>query len=137
MCGAPSHVPEAAMQSSQPNANLVDEAEWPLETPDFPGMEQTAFRAVDIVTRLQRAYREADMAIHVDDEMWNGLVMHPETDRRYARLHYSYGGRSALRSIGNALIAAQLPSPRRVLDFPSSHGRVTRYLVKAFPEAEV
>jgi hypothetical protein len=78
------------------------------------------------------------MAIHANDEMWSGLIQGaPKEQIPYVRLHYTYGGRSAMRSIGNAIIAAEQPVPKRILDFPSSHGRVTRFLVKAFPEAEV
>jgi SAM-dependent methyltransferase len=55
------------------------------------------------------------------------------------REHYLGVGRSALRCIELALLAARRP-PREVksiLDLPSGHGRVLRVLRAAFPEASI
>lgn len=117
---------------------LVSEGDYPLHPPDFAFMDAVRDARIDILQRVSRSYKIVDMAIHKDDEMWNGLAAAaPTSQRPYMRLHYSYGGRSAMSNIANALVIAQLGPPKRILDFPSSHGRVTRYLVKAFPEAEV
>jgi len=117
---------------------LVSADDYPLHPPDFAFMDAVRDTRIDILQSIARSYRTADMAIHKDDEMWNGLARSaPEVQRPYMRLHYSYGGRSAMNNIATALIAAQIGPPKRILDFPSSHGRVTRYLVKAFPEAEI
>jgi SAM-dependent methyltransferase len=50
---------------------------------------------------------------------------------------YFSAGRSALRSIRLAMLAANLAEPSRVLDFASGGGRVLRYLKAAFPDAEL
>jgi SAM-dependent methyltransferase len=50
---------------------------------------------------------------------------------------YFTAGRSALKSIRLAMLAADLGEPSRVLDFASGGGRVLRYLKAAFPEAEL
>jgi SAM-dependent methyltransferase len=46
-------------------------------------------------------------------------------------------GAEALRRIVEALIAAGRPAPRRILDYPSGSGRVTRHLAAMFPDASV
>ncbi len=53
--------------------------------------------------------------------------------------HYFSVGRSALECIDVCLRAAGTsPSDvKRILDLPCGHGRVTRYLTAAFPEAEI
>jgi SAM-dependent methyltransferase len=53
------------------------------------------------------------------------------------REHYFSVGRSALRAVGLALLAADRPEPRRILDLPSGHGRVLRMLRAAWPAAEI
>lgn len=53
--------------------------------------------------------------------------------------HYFQVGESALRVIETALFAAQKEKSqiRRILDLPCGHGRVMRFLQKAFPEAQL
>jgi SAM-dependent methyltransferase len=50
---------------------------------------------------------------------------------------YFTAGKSALRSIRLAMLAADLRAPSRILDFASGGGRVLRYLKAAFPDAEL
>jgi SAM-dependent methyltransferase len=50
--------------------------------------------------------------------------------------HYFKVGLSAIRCIDGALAAAGLPDPRAILDFPCGSGRVLRFMVQRFPEAE-
>jgi SAM-dependent methyltransferase len=50
--------------------------------------------------------------------------------------HYVSAGLSALRAIEDALDDAPAP-PRRILDLPCGHGRVTRVLRARFPEAAI
>jgi SAM-dependent methyltransferase len=50
--------------------------------------------------------------------------------------HYISAGLSALRAIEDALDEAPAP-PRRILDLPCGHGRVTRVLRARFPEAAI
>jgi SAM-dependent methyltransferase len=65
--------------------------------------------------------------IDPDDEMyWSG-----RDDQYFA------AGRSALRAIRLAQLAADVAAPRRILDMPSGHGRVLRVLKAAFPEADL
>lgn len=56
-----------------------------------------------------------------------------------SREHYQRVGRSALRCIELALLAAQRPpeSVKSILDLPSGHGRVLRVLRAAFPDASL
>jgi SAM-dependent methyltransferase len=51
--------------------------------------------------------------------------------------HYYKVGLSAIRAIEEAIIAAQLGSVSRILDLPCGHGRVLRFLVRRFPQAEI
>lgn len=51
--------------------------------------------------------------------------------------HYYKVGLSAIRSIEEAIDAAQLGPIKRILDLPCGHGRVLRFLVRRFPQAEI
>jgi 2-polyprenyl-3-methyl-5-hydroxy-6-metoxy-1,4-benzoquinol methylase len=51
--------------------------------------------------------------------------------------HYYKVGLGAIRSIEEAIDAAQLGSVKRILDLPCGHGRVMRFLVRRFPEAKI
>jgi SAM-dependent methyltransferase len=53
----------------------------------------------------------------------------------YAPHLYAVAGRQGLRSIRLAMLAAELESPRTILDFACGAGRVLRYLTAAFPDA--
>lgn len=69
---------------------------------------------------------QRDIAPH--DEMFSGNEE-----------HYFDVGASALQCIEAALFAAQRnpPAIKRILDLPCGHGRVMRFLRKAFPKAEL
>jgi SAM-dependent methyltransferase len=70
-------------------------------------------------------------------------TVHPaDAMYRYAPDYYFNAGAIALRNIKLAMLNARMSSsapsvPRRVLDLPSGYGRITRWLVSAFPTAEV
>jgi SAM-dependent methyltransferase len=51
--------------------------------------------------------------------------------------HYYKVGLSAIRSIDQAIDAADLGSVKRILDLPCGHGRVLRFMVRRFPQAEI
>ena len=51
--------------------------------------------------------------------------------------HYFKVGLSAIACIDEALASAALAEPRAILDFPCGSGRVLRFLVHRFPEAEI
>lgn len=57
------------------------------------------------------------------------------TDGRLA--HYFQIGADAARIVTEALIAARVGAPGRILDFPSGSGRVLRHLRALFPDAEI
>lgn len=67
--------------------------------------------------------RRADARISPRDEMYFGLR------------HYYSTGLSGLDCVEQAMAAAGLRSVTRVLDLPSGHGRVLRFLVERFPTA--
>ncbi|HEV7798513.1 MAG TPA: class I SAM-dependent methyltransferase [Pyrinomonadaceae bacterium] len=52
-------------------------------------------------------------------------------------VHYYKVGLLAIRCIDEALARANLSDPRDILDFPCGSGRVLRFLVHRFPEAEI
>lgn len=51
--------------------------------------------------------------------------------------HYYGVGLSAIRCIEEAITSAQPGSVNRILDLPCGHGRVLRFLVRRFPQAEI
>ena len=51
--------------------------------------------------------------------------------------HYYRVGLSAIHSIEEAIIAAHLGSVDRILDLPCGYGRVLRFMVRRFPQAEI
>lgn len=66
--------------------------------------------------------------ISPNDEMFHGN-----------EVHYFDVGESALRCVETALLAARRPRETitRILDLPCGHGRVMRFLRRAFPAAEL
>jgi hypothetical protein len=121
------------MTSSNTDA-LVDEERYPARPIDHQWSVTAETTAIELTRRFHQAIRSNDQAIACADEMWNGLG---KDQADYARLHYMYGGRSALKIIVDSLILANAPLPRSIFDFPSAHGRVTRFLKAAFPESEI
>lgn len=119
---------------------LVSEVDYPHDPPDAAWLEASRARRQAVLDAAFHAYVHHDVAIHVDDEMWRGLAesgSHQGDKARWARVHYMYGGRSAMRCITEGLIMADAPLPRRILDFPCGHGRVMRFLRAAFPDASL
>jgi SAM-dependent methyltransferase len=64
------------------------------------------------------------------DHMYNGY----EPSERDG---YFSGGRAALDCIRLSLLAVQKDCPRSILDLPSGHGRVLRYLKAEYPQARL
>jgi SAM-dependent methyltransferase len=64
------------------------------------------------------------------DHMYNSYEA-SETDGYFSL------GRAALDCIRVALLAAQVETPKSILDLPSGHGRVLRYLKAEYPEARL
>ncbi|HYH18230.1 MAG TPA: class I SAM-dependent methyltransferase [Azospirillum sp.] len=73
----------------------------------------------------------------IDDER---IIRHiSDRDAMYAghEPHYFGVGKSALAAIEAARTLSGQPAPGRILDLPCGHGRVTRVLRAAWPEAEI
>jgi hypothetical protein len=120
--------------SSDNREQLVDEAQFPHRPMDLTWSFASEGNSIELVRRYHQAMRHNDETISAADEMWNGLG---KENPEYARLHYMYGGRSGLKCIIDALVAAEVGLPKSIFDFPSAHGRVTRFLRVAFPESEL
>jgi hypothetical protein len=120
--------------TSSTAADLVDEGQYPIRPIDKKWSLASESTSIELLKRFHGAMRSHDQAISAADEMWHGLG---KDQAEYARLHYMYGGRSALKVIIDSLIVADAPIPRSIFDFPSAHGRVTRFLKAAFPESEI
>jgi SAM-dependent methyltransferase len=79
-------------------------------------------------SRIHERYKNASIirAIAGDDVMWN-------TGQEW----YFYVGESGLDCILAALVLSRLDTVTSVLDLPCGHGRVSRHISAAFPEAEL
>src|SRR5262245_23377147 len=77
---------------------------------------------------------DVDPTIAPDDGMF-----HRHFGEDVARSHYAESGRSALRCIRAALVAADRDPAtiHRILDLPCGHGRVLRVLKAAYPRAKI
>jgi len=82
--------------------------------------------------KAYQAYCEhgVDRTLNPDDTEMSG-------HEPWRMTHYFEVGADALRIIVSALAAAGRPIPRRILDFPSGSGRVTRHLRAFFADAEI
>jgi len=76
--------------------------------------------------------RERELLQQVETRISAGDGMYTGDGAQYYKV-----GLSAIRSIEEAIDAAQVGLVRRILDLPCGHGRVLRFLVRRFPEAEI
>ena len=78
-----------------------------------------------------RSYLASDVDMRIDpcDDM---LV-----ETADGREHYRLVGLKALELLTDAMVLTGRPRPGRILDLPCGGGRVTRHLVRFFPEAEI
>ena len=58
-------------------------------------------------------------------------------DHDWKRTHYFSVGQDALEVMVKALIGRSRPMPKRILDFPSGSGRVTRHMQAFFDKSEI
>lgn len=115
---------------------LVNSQNYPNIKPSEDWMKERLQSHLEIIEASDRSFRNHSTIIHANDEMWQGLQLGQESaDPTYLRTHYFFGGRSAIKNISEAMISAESKFPRRILDFPCGHGRVTRFLRTAFPDA--
>jgi SAM-dependent methyltransferase len=90
--------------------------------PQFPA-------AAEALSARWAQYRaaEVDLTIAEHDDMFVAGQL----------AHYLFVGTSALEVISEAMLLARKTRFAKVLDVPCGYGRVTRHLVKFFPEAEI
>jgi SAM-dependent methyltransferase len=67
-----------------------------------------------------------DQRISQHDDMFEGDIQ-----------HYLFAGRSALEVISEAMLLARKTRFDNLLDVPCGYGRVTRHLVKFFPDSQI
>lgn len=101
-------------------------ASWTGGLPDRSAAEGDLLQA--LLARWQR-YQAAE----IDDT----LSSEDDMVERDKLAHYRAVGVSALELITDAMVLARRTSFARVLDMPCGGGRVTRHLVKFFPDAEI
>jgi trans-aconitate methyltransferase len=97
---------------------------------EAPAAEAAFSRYRMLIGAFERACKEFSKSI--SDSEQNIIRDQPFTDSQYF-----YGGRSALKVCIDALIAANAPVPRQMLDFPCGHGRALRFFRAAFPQSEI
>ena len=104
-------------------------APWTAALPDRTAPFVTLLPG--ILERWQR-YQAAEIDRTVSSE--DDMIAH-STPGGVA--HYFQVGRSAIELITEAMVLARRTAFPRVLDFPCGGGRVTRHLVKFFPDSEI
>jgi trans-aconitate methyltransferase len=83
---------------------------------------------IQTLNRIYTAYEKSELIqeIHPNDEMYNT-----------GKPHYFAVGKSGLDAILLGLLASWKQDAKRILDLPCGHGRVSRHLRAAFPNAEL
>jgi SAM-dependent methyltransferase len=89
------------------------------------------FEGVGVFESLRDGYDDR-LITAIDETDAENLHMADARQEQYFHI-----GADALRLVVEALIVAGRPAPRRILDYPSGSGRVTRHLVAMFPNASV
>jgi SAM-dependent methyltransferase len=124
------------MNNAQTLKRIVPAGLWPLL-----GSVRRFVRSIPVRTRLQKkkllsdpAIRERDRELlsKVASRVYRGDWMYDGDG-----VHYFKVGLSAIDCIDDAIAAAQLSNVRRILDLPCGGGRVLRFLVHRFPDAEI
>lgn len=95
----------------------------PSSQPQVETLEACAARWRDYLAS------EVDFEVDACDDM---LVDTPD-----GRTHYRRVGLSAIELLTDAMVLTGRPQPRRILDIPCGGGRVTRHLVRFFPDADI
>jgi SAM-dependent methyltransferase len=100
---------------------------WLRRLPPRPGWQKWRLLSDRSLTDEQRELlRKVSGQIYFNDTMYDG-----------DGAHYFKVGLSALQVIDDALARAQLTEVRSILDLPCGSGRVLRFLVKRFPQAQI
>jgi SAM-dependent methyltransferase len=102
---------------------------WP-DPPRALAHDEQSFRAVTqaVLARWAQYRAESvDLTISGRDDMFGAGQLD----------HYVWAGTSALEIISEAMVLARKTRFHSVLDMPCGYGRVTRHLVKFFPDSEI
>jgi SAM-dependent methyltransferase len=100
-------------------------ARYPLTLRPLIAVQRRIFdKDPTFLARWGERARRANTRISPRDQMYFGVLR-----------TYMAAGLSGLECIEEAVVAAGIRSVGRVLDLPSGHGRVLRYLVERFPNA--
>jgi SAM-dependent methyltransferase len=85
-------------------------------------------RSAELDSAEKELLRNVSLRIHLNDRMYDGSAA-----------HYLAVGLSAMSAVAIAIRAAERGDRpiRSILDFPSGHGRVLRFLRARFPAAEI
>jgi SAM-dependent methyltransferase len=124
------------MNSAKTLKRVVPSPLWPylgavrrfvLSIPPRTRLQKKKLLSDQTLTEAERdLLSKVDSRIYYNDGMYNG-----------DGVHYFKVGLSAIRCINEAIAAAGLKTVRAILDFPCGSGRVLRFLVQRFPEAEI
>jgi SAM-dependent methyltransferase len=124
------------MDSAKKLKRVVPSPLWP-----YLGALRRFVRAVPLRTRLQKkkllsdpslTEPERELLAKVSSRIYAGDGMYQGDGAHYFKV-----GLSAIGCINEAIEAAGLKTVRSILDFPCGSGRVLRFLVQRFPEAEI
>jgi SAM-dependent methyltransferase len=102
---------------------------WPAPPRSRPHDEQDILAVTQALSARWAQYGTAQI----------DLTISPQDDMFVAGQHQQYlsVGISALKVISEGMLLARKTSFRNVLDVPCGYGRVTRHLVKFFPDSEI
>src|SRR5882724_969083 len=100
---------------------------WVRAIPPRPLLQKQRLLSDPSLTETERELlKKVSGKIYFNDRMYDGNGA-----------HYYKVGLSAIRCIEEALERAKLTDVRTILDLPCGSGRVLRFLVQRFPEAEI
>lgn len=102
---------------------------WPAP-PRAPARDEQPFVAVNQALSARWAQYRAE-SVNLTISNCDDMFVAGERD------HYLLAGTSALEIISEAMLLARKTRFRSLLDMPCGYGRVTRHLVKFFPDSEV
>lgn len=124
------------MSSVQSLKRLVPRSLWP-----YLGAVRRVVRTFPPRTQLQKKKLLSNSTITDHERELLGKVSsrvyHNDGMYHGDGSHYFKVGLSATACIDEALTNSGLPDPRAILDFPCGSGRVLRFLVQRFPQAEL
>jgi SAM-dependent methyltransferase len=102
---------------------------WPAPPRPRPHDEQPFLAVTEAILARWAQYRtgNVDLTISEHDDMFVAGQLQ----------HYLFAGTSALDVISEAMLLARKTVFQNLLDVPCGYGRITRHLVKFFPDSEI